>query len=123
LARRRAEALLRVPAKQDLERLVECAGLPVLVGDGLEDECARGFGLGSRVVGAVVGADDDQIRRSLLLSEGPNRILDLMFLVVGRDQRDDQTTVDWAVQTASVKSKGGYRGHLEQSAEHFGPAV
>ena len=47
----------------------------------------------NRAVGTVVRHDQDHVRRRGLLVERANRVLDLVFLVVRGDQRDDEATV------------------------------
>ena len=79
--------------QKDVEGLVERPGLPVDVLNGLEDVRAGRFGSRSRAVGAVVGANDDQVRRRFLLLQGADCSLDLVFLVVRWDQRDARAEI------------------------------
>ena len=76
--------------QDDLEGLVQRAGLLVRVADGLEDDGAHRLGLLGRAVGAVVGAHHDEVRRRVLRVQRLDRRLDLALLVVGGDQRDDE---------------------------------
>ncbi len=77
--------------QQDVEGLIQRAGLLVNVPDGREDLCAGCFGPRSGVVSAVVRADDDQIRRRLLMPQRRDRLADLALLVVRGNECDDKT--------------------------------